>query len=155
MTVFVFGHRNPDTDAICAALSYADLLQRTTRPDAIAACCGPPNKRTEYALQCAGLPAPKIVMDVRPEVEDVARRNSVTAGEREVFYEVYERMRENDLSAIPIVNDENCVVGMLTLLDLLRVVFEGIRIRFAREQSRARSRRFASSCRGIPTCSPN
>ncbi len=125
MTVFVFGHRNPDTDAICAALSYADLLQRTTRPDAIAACCGPPNKRTEYALQCAGLPAPKIVMDVRPEVEDVARRNSVTAGEREVFYEVYERMRENDLSAIPIVNDENCVVGMLTLLDLLRVVFEG------------------------------
>ncbi len=42
MTVLVFGHRNPDTDAICAALAYADLLQRTTRPDAIACCCGAP-----------------------------------------------------------------------------------------------------------------
>ncbi|MEZ6077575.1 MAG: DHH family phosphoesterase [Pirellulaceae bacterium] len=35
MTVYVFGHRNPDTDAICAALAYADLLQRTSRPDAV------------------------------------------------------------------------------------------------------------------------
>ena len=37
MSVLVFGHRNPDTDAICSAIAYADLLQRTTRPDAVAA----------------------------------------------------------------------------------------------------------------------
>ncbi|MCX7406060.1 MAG: DHH family phosphoesterase, partial [Planctomycetia bacterium] len=46
MNLRVFGHRNPDTDAICSAIAYADLLQKTTRPDAQAACCGPPNKRT-------------------------------------------------------------------------------------------------------------
>ena len=36
MTLYVFGHRNPDTDAICSALAYADFLRRTTRPDAVA-----------------------------------------------------------------------------------------------------------------------
>ena len=47
MSLFVFGHRNPDTDAICSAIAYADLLRQTGKPDALAACCGAPNKRTE------------------------------------------------------------------------------------------------------------
>lgn len=125
MSVFVFGHRNPDTDAICAAIAYADYLQRTSRPDAIAACCGAPNKRTEYALKCAGLHAPKIIMDVRPEVDDVCRKDPITAKETEVFYEIYQKMKEHSLNSIPIVDDEHRVIGILTLLDLLRVIFEG------------------------------
>ncbi len=125
MTVYVFGHRNPDTDAICAALSYADFLQRTSRPDAIAACCGPPNQRTEYALKQARLAAPRIVMDVRPEVEDVCRREPVVAYDDEVFAEVYERMNENGIGAVPVLDRSGKFIGLLTLLDLLKVIFAG------------------------------
>lgn len=125
MTVFVFGHRNPDTDAICAALAYADLLQRTTRPDAIAACCGAPNQRTEYALRRARLAPPRIVMDVRPEISDVCRREPIVAYDDEVFNEVYERMREHNIGAVPVLDRQERFKGLLTLLDLLKVVFEG------------------------------
>lgn len=125
MTVYVFGHRNPDTDAICSALAYADLLQRTTRPDAVAACCGAPNRRTEYALQKARLSAPRIIMDVRPEISDVCRRDPIVAYDDEVFYEVYERMKENNIGAVPVLNSEGRFLGLLTLLDLMRVIFEG------------------------------
>ena len=100
MSTFVFGHRNPDTDAICSAIAYADLLRRTTRPDAVACCCGPPNKRTEYVLERAGLAAPRIVMDVRPQVEDVCRREVVTAAFGDTFHEAYQRMKAGDLRAI-------------------------------------------------------
>ncbi|MFM8952241.1 MAG: putative manganese-dependent inorganic diphosphatase [Planctomycetaceae bacterium] len=123
MGVLVFGHRNPDTDAICSAIAYADLLQQTTRPDAVAACCGPPNKRTEYVLKRAGLPAPRIVMDVRPQVEDVCRRGVVTASFGDVFYEAYQRMKEGDLRAIPVVDDCRQVVGVLSVLDLMDLFF--------------------------------
>ena len=123
MGVLVFGHRNPDTDAICSAIAYADLLQQTTRPDAVAACCGPPNKRTEYVLKRAGLPAPRIVMDVRPQVEDVCRRGVVTASFGDVFYEAYQRMKEGDLRAIPVVDDRRQVVGVLSVLDLMDLFF--------------------------------
>jgi manganese-dependent inorganic pyrophosphatase len=123
MSTFVFGHRNPDTDAICSALAYADLLQQTTRPDAVAACCGPPNKRTEYVLKRAGLPAPRLVMDVRPQVEDVCRRGVVTASFGDVFYEAYQRMKEGDLRAIPVVDDHRKVVGVLSVLDLMDLFF--------------------------------
>lgn len=125
MTVFVFGHRNPDTDAICASLAYADFLQRTNRLDAVAACCGTPNQRTEYALRRARLSPPRIVMDVRPELADVCRREPIVAYEDEVFNEVYERMKEHNIGAVPVLDRQGRFRGLLTLLDLLKVVFEG------------------------------
>jgi manganese-dependent inorganic pyrophosphatase len=124
MSVLVFGHKNPDTDAICSAIAYADLLQQTSRPDAIAACCGTPNKRTEYVLKRARVTAPRIVMDVRPEVEDVCQLVCETAKYGDVFYEVYQRMKERDVRAIPIVNDDNKVVGVLSLLQLMDLIFQ-------------------------------
>ena len=121
MSVLVFGHRNPDTDAICSAIAYADLLQQTTRPDAVAACCGPPNQRTEYVLGRAGLVAPKLVMDVRPQVEDVCRREIVTASFGDAFHEAYERMRKGDLRAIPVVDRDRQVVGVLSILTMMEL----------------------------------
>ncbi len=123
MNVLVFGHRNPDTDAICSAIAYADLLRRTTRPDAVAACCGPPNKRTEFALKRAGLPPPRMVMDVRPEAEDVCRRDVVTCSFGDTFHETYERMKRHDLRAIPVVDAGRKVVGVVSVLQLMDLFF--------------------------------
>jgi manganese-dependent inorganic pyrophosphatase len=123
MSLLVFGHRNPDTDAICSALAYADLLRRTSRPDAVAACCGAPNERTEFVLRRAGLAAPKLVMDVRPQVEDACRREVVTASFGEAFHEAYERMRKGDLRAIPVVDGDRRVVGVLSILTMMELFF--------------------------------
>lgn len=123
MSILVFGHRNPDTDAICSALAYADYLQQTHRPEAIAACCGTPNKRTEYVLKRARMAPPRIVMDVRPELSDLCQRNPITASRGEVFYEVYQRMKDHDVRAIPIVDSQNKVIGVLSLLQLMDLIF--------------------------------
>ncbi len=53
------------------------------------------------------------------------RKDPITAKETEVFYEIYQKMKEHSLNSIPIVDDERRVIGILTLLDLLRVIFEG------------------------------
>jgi manganese-dependent inorganic pyrophosphatase len=123
MSLFVFGHRNPDTDAICSAIAYADLLRQTGKPDALAACCGAPNKRTEYVLRTADVAAPRIIMDVRPEVEDICRKETITASFGDAFFEAYRRMQEWDLRAIPVVNPDNRVVGVLSVLDLMELLF--------------------------------
>lgn len=124
MSVYVFGHRNPDTDAICSAIAYADFLRRTGTPEAVAACCGPVNQRTEFALKRAGLSPPRIIMDVRPELDDVCQRDVVTACEGEVFYEVYQRMHEHSLRAIPVLSGDK-LAGIVNLLDLMELVFQG------------------------------
>lgn len=122
MTLFVFGHRNPDTDAICSAIAYADFLRRTTRPDAIAACCGPPNQRTEYALKVAKLAPPRIVMDVHPVVEDVCEQDVTSAKRDEVFFDVYRRMDQRGLRSIPVVDEQGDLTGIVSLLDILELV---------------------------------
>ena len=124
MTLYVFGHRNPDTDAICSALAYADFLRRTTRPDAIAASCGPPNQRTEYALKLAELHPPKLMMDVHALIEDVCRRDVTLATCDEVFFEVYRRMDEKGLRSIPVVDRSGELTGIVSLLDLLELVLD-------------------------------
>ncbi len=62
---YVIGHRNPDTDAICSAIGYAELLEATRIPDAVAARCGEFNARTAWVLEKAGVPAPRL-LDGRP-----------------------------------------------------------------------------------------
>lgn len=125
MPLYVFGHKNPDTDAICSALSYAELLRHTGRHDSIAACCGTPNQRTEFALRRAGLAPPRIIMDVRPELEDVCNRDVVKAHCDDVFFDVYHRMEEREIRSIPVVDDHDQLVGIVTLLDLLELMLTG------------------------------
>jgi manganese-dependent inorganic pyrophosphatase len=125
MTLFVFGHRNPDTDAICSAIAYADFLKQTTRPDAVPACCGTPNSRTEFALRSAGIPQPRIIMDVRPEIEDVCQRNMVLAHENDVFYDVYRRMDEHEVRSVPVLDSAENLVGIANLVDLLELMLVG------------------------------
>lgn len=100
MPVFVIGHRNPDTDSICAALGYAEYLRRTRLPDAVAACCGEVNPRTQFVLTQAGVEPPRLVMDVRPTVGQVCRRQVVTAREDEAFFEVYRRLQANRIDPL-------------------------------------------------------
>jgi manganese-dependent inorganic pyrophosphatase len=120
--VYVIGHKNPDTDAICAAMAYADLLQQTTIPEAIAASCGQLNARTKYALSKAGLEAPRLLVDVRPTAEQLCRKQVLCAHLHEPFFEVHRRMQKHKLRAIPVVDEARKVIGMINLLDLLELL---------------------------------
>ncbi len=41
------------------------------------------------------------------------------------FYQVYQRMKEHELRAIPVIDDDCKVVGILSLLDLMELIFQG------------------------------
>lgn len=66
----VFGHQNPDTDAIGAAISLSYLLNQIGQ-DTEAVALGEPNEETKYALNYFGLKAPRVVKTVANEVETV------------------------------------------------------------------------------------
>lgn len=68
--VLVFGHQNPDTDAIGAAIAFANL-QKELGVDAEAVALGEPNEETQYALDHFGLTAPRVVENVEAEAADV------------------------------------------------------------------------------------
>ncbi|TDU66493.1 manganese-dependent inorganic pyrophosphatase [Prosthecobacter fusiformis] len=119
--IYVIGHRNPDTDAICAAIGYASYLRLVREDEVIAACCGEINARTNWVLRLAGAEAPKLLLDVRPTAAIVCRRDVLTASSDETFLSVYRKMLENNFRSIPVVNADHKLIGMPTIQEMAQL----------------------------------
>lgn len=122
MPVYVIGHKNPDTDSICSAIAYAHLLRQTHLPEAEAACCGEVNPRTQFVLNRAGIEPPRLLMDVRPTLGQLCRRQGPSAREDEAFFEVYRRMQAHRVTALPVLDAAGALTGMLSLSRLLELL---------------------------------
>lgn len=116
------GHKNPDTDAICSALAYADLLRQTRIPEAVAACCGPPNARTEWVLHTAGINRPRLMSDVNLRASDICRAQVSTARPTESVIEAYREMAAHSYRSLPVTSEDGILLGMLALQDLLALL---------------------------------
>lgn len=67
--IYVFGHKSPDSDTVCSAIVYAELLKQLGY-DAKAAVLGKINDETAYILKTAGVAEPELL-------EDAAGKNVV------------------------------------------------------------------------------
>lgn len=69
--ILVFGHQNPDTDAITSAISYAYLLnQQGIEAEAVA--LGEVNEETAYALKEFGQETPRVIEAIGTQTDTVA-----------------------------------------------------------------------------------
>ncbi len=62
MSLYVVGHKNPDTDSVTAAIAYAEL-QKALGEDAVAVMQGEMNPETKVVLDKFGVAAPEIMTD--------------------------------------------------------------------------------------------
>ena len=114
MKTFVIGHKNPDMDAICSALAYAELKRAQGETEVMAARCGNTNERIDYVLRRFGFASPLFLSDVSPRIEDVMETTVVAAGVEEPIFHVLSRMGENRVRSLPVLDDEGCCIGMLS-----------------------------------------
>ena len=68
--VLVFGHQNPDTDAITSAISFA-YLQNQLGVEAEAVALGEVNEETAYALNYFNVKAPRVIESAGSETNQV------------------------------------------------------------------------------------
>lgn len=68
--VLIFGHQNPDTDAITAAISFAHL-QKQLGVEAEAVALGKVNEETAYALNTFKTEAPRVITTALNETKQV------------------------------------------------------------------------------------
>lgn len=68
--VLVFGHQNPDTDAIASSYAFAYLEKNAYKMDAEVVALGEPNEETAFALDYFGVTAPRVVESAKAEGVD-------------------------------------------------------------------------------------
>src|SRR5882672_8517377 len=140
--VYVIGHRNPDTDAICSALGYAEFKRRTGMPEAVAARCGDTNDRIDFVLKTFGVAPPRFVSDVSPKVRDVMGRNLVNVLSDTPIVEALATMDEHNIRVLPVLDEDRHCAGMVSVFKISQFYLPGMHRLFE-------SRRVLSSIVGL------
>ncbi|MBX3731210.1 MAG: putative manganese-dependent inorganic diphosphatase [Verrucomicrobiae bacterium] len=121
--IIVIGHRNPDTDAICSAIGYAEFKRRTGTPNAIAARCGEVNQRTDFVLREFGVPPPRFIPDVSPRVRDVMQGNVISVPPRTSVVEALATMDERNIRVLPVLDADRRCLGLLSVFKASKFFF--------------------------------
>ena len=70
--VFVFGHKKPDTDSVCAAIAMAYLMNKVNnRYEVVPRILGAINNESKFVLDRFGVKCPKYLNDVKVQIRDV------------------------------------------------------------------------------------
>ncbi|MDD3112630.1 MAG: putative manganese-dependent inorganic diphosphatase, partial [Methanofollis liminatans] len=118
--VYVIGHRHPDTDSICSAIGYAELLNSKEPGKYVPARCGDINPETRFVLERFGVEAPLFIESVEPNVSDLPFTYPLSARADVPTIEVVAMMDEHGVRNMPIVDDEGRLLGLVSEHGLAR-----------------------------------
>lgn len=112
---YVFGHRNPDNDSICSAVAYAHLKNILDPENLyVPARLGNAPQETMWAFDRWGVELPQVISHIHMRVSDAMTANPVTIHATKTMVDAGKIMHENDLRALPVVDDEGRVIGLLS-----------------------------------------
>ena len=119
-TVYILGHKHPDTDSVCSAVGYAAFLNRNGGNTYVPAVCGKINAESAYALQKFGAEEPVFIPNVEPSVQDLKNTHTERALHSTPAFDVIELMDKNDLRNLPITDDDGKLLGIISEYGLAR-----------------------------------
>ena len=115
--IYVFGHKNPDTDSVCGAISYAYLKNKLgvkAEPRVI----GEINKETEYVLKYFKTEVPHYLNDVKVQLKDVNFHKNYLLNENKPIIDAFNVMNLNAITGLPLVDDNKKFKGYVSLKEI-------------------------------------
>ena len=119
--VLITGHKNPDTDSICAAISYSRLKNKINNTDRYIPCrAGTPNAETSFVLDYFKVDAPLLLDNVKTQVSDIAYRKTPGVSKNMSLKQAYQMMRDGHVVTLPAVNQNGILEGLITMSDIAK-----------------------------------
>ncbi len=122
--VYIFGHQRPDTDSVTAAISLA-YLKNKLGINAEARVLGDINEETKFALEYFNVEVPKYLNDVRLQIKDVTYHKGLFINHKKTIRETYNYILDNNVTGVPIVDDDNICLGIITVKDIAKNLILG------------------------------
>jgi manganese-dependent inorganic pyrophosphatase len=116
--IYIFGHQNPDVDAICAAMAYEAFKHATGATEYVAARCGNSNGRIDAILDHFDLPLPRFIGDVTPRVGNIMQTNIRSITKDSTCAEALEIIDEYDVRMLPVIDAEGRLEGVISIFQL-------------------------------------
>ena len=118
--IYVTGHRHPDSDAICAAITYADLLNHLGKT-AVACRQGPLNEETKFILKRFGLENPLLMTDARAKIRDIEIDTPTIIQKNETVHHAWHLMLQTQNRSLEVYDENGKLCGICTTSNLASV----------------------------------
>lgn len=117
--ILIFGHKSPDTDSVTAAITLS-YLKNKLGIDAIPKMLGSLNNETKFVLDYFNTKAPDYLSDVKLRISDINYQNKHYLIKDNSIYQSYIYMNENNISSLPVVDENNKLIGMVSIKDIAK-----------------------------------
>ncbi|HWI55298.1 MAG TPA: putative manganese-dependent inorganic diphosphatase [Desulfobacteria bacterium] len=115
--IYIVGHKNPDTDSICAAVAYANLKSELGYM-VIPCRAGEMNRETSFVLDYFGIEQPPHLTDLHCRVKDLLSGENILIRSEISVLEAWKLMRSNGIKTLPVVDKNDHLLGLVTAGDL-------------------------------------
>ena len=116
--IYVTGHKNPDSDSICAAYAYAEFKNKIGDVETVACRLGNPNQETQYILDYFNAEAPRLLKTVKLKVEDLQFDNISPVSPEISLKTASSIMRDKNIKTLPVADENDHLLGVLAVSNL-------------------------------------
>lgn len=122
--IYVIGHKNPDTDSICAAIGYSYYKRELGVKNVYAARLGDVNKETEFVLNYFNVELPDRISTVKMQVKDANIDRIVPISPEISIKKAWNIMKREGIKSLPVIDDVGKLIGICTLSDLTNIYMD-------------------------------
>lgn len=121
--VYIFGHRNPDTDSVTSAIAL-EYLKKSLGIYAEARILSEINDETKYVLDRFNVRHPKYLNDVKLQIRDIIYHKDLFQLDTSSIEDIYDYMNQNNTTGVPIIDKNKKFINIVTAKMMLREFFK-------------------------------
>lgn len=114
-TVYITGHRNPDTDSIVAAIAYAEYKNKQGVYDAVPIRLGPLNRETRFILDHFDVEEPRYMETMKLRVEDLSFDTTQPVESDISLKMAWSLMNRNAVNSLVVVDEDEHLEGVVSI----------------------------------------
>lgn len=112
-SIYIFGHKNPDTDSAVSAVAYAKLKELQGKTNYIAARAGHFNPQTDYIFKKFNVAFPKYLPDLTPKVQYYMSDSFITVEGTDSVWFAINKLNSTNSRAISVVDKNGKYLSLL------------------------------------------
>lgn len=124
MQTFIFGHRNPDTDSVCASIALSYLLNHegeNTLPKVL----GHINQESKFVLDYFNVKCPDYLNDTKVRIKDIKYNKRAIIHEEDSISNAFNMMQKQGITSVPLVDDKKILKGFVSLKEIAKYLISG------------------------------
>jgi len=123
-TTYIFGHKVPDTDSVCASIALSYLKNKLgikSEPRVL----GSINKETKFVLDYFGFKEPEFLNDVKVQIKNMHYNKEAMVEEHESIYHAYRTIMDMGVTGLPLINKSKKLTGYINVKEISKYLIDG------------------------------